>query len=140
MTRRIWHAARPHTILKPVIILGINAYHADAAAALLVDGKLVAAAEEERFRRIKHWAGFPTQAIQYCLDSAKATLSDVDHIAVNRNPQANLIKKLVFTVRRRPGLSAITARAKNAMKVRDIPGRLAQSFSDVKIKAKMHNV
>src|SRR5687768_7140531 len=123
-----------------MIILGINAHHADAAAAIVVDGKLVAAAEEERFRRIKHWAGFPTQAIQYCLNSAGIRLSDLDHIAVNRNPRANLIRKLFFTVKRRPNLTAITARARNAMKVRDIPGRLAEAFPNVEIKAAMHNV
>jgi carbamoyltransferase len=46
-------------------ILGLNAYHADSAACLIVDGKLIAAVEEERFRRIKHWAGLPTKAIDY---------------------------------------------------------------------------
>ena len=51
-------------------ILGINAYHGDASAALLVDGRLVAAVEEERFNRIKHWAGFPAQSIRYCLEVA----------------------------------------------------------------------
>jgi len=50
-----------------MIILGMNAFHADSSAALLKDGKLIAAAEEERFRRTKHWAGFPSQAIAYCL-------------------------------------------------------------------------
>jgi hypothetical protein len=50
-----------------MIILGLNAFHADSSAALLKDGKLIAAAEEERFRRTKHWAGFPSQAIAYCL-------------------------------------------------------------------------
>src|SRR2546423_14902545 len=53
-----------------MLILGINAYHGDASACLLRDGVLVAAAEEERFRRIKHWAGFPTEAIRYCLSEA----------------------------------------------------------------------
>jgi carbamoyltransferase len=53
-----------------MIILGLNAFHADSAAALIRDGKLVAAAEEERFRRVKHWAGFPSQAISYCLREA----------------------------------------------------------------------
>src|SRR5438045_7898737 len=72
-----------------VSILGINAYHGDAAACLIVDGKLVAAAEEERFRRIKHWAGFPSQAIAYCLSEAGMRLSDVEHVAINRDPQAN---------------------------------------------------
>ena len=53
-----------------MIILGLNAFHADSSAALVRDGKLIAAAEEERFRRIKHWAGFPSQAIAYCLREA----------------------------------------------------------------------
>ena len=66
-----------------MIILGLNAYHADAAACLLRDGQIIAAAEEERFRRIKHWAGFPSQAIAYCLQEAGIGLRDVDHVAVN---------------------------------------------------------
>ena len=48
-----------------MIILGLNAHHADASACIVVDGKLVAAAEEERFRRVKHWAGFPSAAAKY---------------------------------------------------------------------------
>ena len=51
-------------------ILGINAYHGDASASLVIDGKLVAAVEEERFNRIKHWAGFPAESIRWCLDDA----------------------------------------------------------------------
>lgn len=51
-------------------IIGINAYHGDAAACLVVDGQLIAAAEEERFRRVKHWAGFPSEAIRYCVSEA----------------------------------------------------------------------
>ena len=54
------------------------------------DGVLVAAAEEERFRREKHWAGFPAQAIGYCLREAGVGLSDVDHVAVNQDSRANL--------------------------------------------------
>jgi len=50
-------------------VLGINAYHGDASACLRKDGALIAAAEEERFRRIKHWAGFPSEAIRFCLRS-----------------------------------------------------------------------
>ena len=73
-----------------MIILGLNAFHADSSAALVRDGKLIAAAEEERFRRIKHWAGFPSQAIAYCLREAGVQLSDVDHIAFNQDNRANL--------------------------------------------------
>lgn len=75
-------------------ILGLNAFHGDSAAALLRDGVLVAAAEEERFRRLKHWAGFPAQAIAYCLRETGLTLADVDHIAVNQNNRANWLHKI----------------------------------------------
>jgi carbamoyltransferase len=74
-------------------ILGINCFHADSAACLVRDGEVVAAAEEERFRRIKHWAGFPTEAIRYCLEEAGISGRDLDHVAVNRNPKANLFRK-----------------------------------------------
>ena len=59
------------------VILGLNAYHGDSSAAIVVDGKLIAAVEEERFRRIKHWAGFPSLSIEYCLKEAGVALSDV---------------------------------------------------------------
>jgi carbamoyltransferase len=59
------------------VIFGINAYHGDSSACLVVDGKLIAAAEEERFRRIKHWAGFSSESIRYCLDEGGITLADV---------------------------------------------------------------
>lgn len=79
-----------------MIILGINAYHADASAALLIDGKLVAATEEERFTRTKHWAGFPVLSIAFCLKEAGISLADVDYIAIGRDPKAKLFKKLLF--------------------------------------------
>src|ERR1700751_4008632 len=87
-----------------MIILGLNAFHADSSAALVRDGKLLAAAEEERFRRIKHWAGFPSQAIQYCLCEAKVDLGEVTHVAVNRNSRANLLRKLRYVAFHRPNV------------------------------------
>jgi carbamoyltransferase len=96
-----------------VIVLGINAYHGDAAACLVRDGRLVAAAEEERFRRLKHWAGFPSQAIRWCLEEAGATLADVSHVAVNQDAKANLWRKLGFVARRRPELGLILDRVRN---------------------------
>jgi len=71
-----------------MVILGLNAYHGDAAAAIVVDGRLVAAAEEERFTRVKHTAGFPAQAVRYCLEAAGVRLQDVDHIAIPRRRSA----------------------------------------------------
>ena len=79
-------------------VLGLNAYHADAAACLVKDGALVAAVEEERFRRIKHWAGFPTQSIRYCLAEAGIGLGDVDHVAVNQDNRANRWRKLAYVL------------------------------------------
>ena len=67
-------------------ILGINAYHGDASAALVIDGQLVAAAEEERFNRIKHAAGFPANAIRACLKIAGLEAKDIEHVAVARDP------------------------------------------------------
>ena len=75
-------------------ILGLNAYHGDSSACILKDGKLIAATEEERIRRIKHWAGFPTEAIKFCLKEAGISIEDVDYITISRNPSSNLYKKL----------------------------------------------
>jgi carbamoyltransferase len=83
-----------------MIILGINAYHGDAAAAIVVDGKLIAAVEEERFNRQKHCAGFPTESVRYCLATAGVTIADVDHIGISRDPSAHLHKKILFAAGR----------------------------------------
>ena len=82
-----------------MMILGINAYHANASAAMVVDGQLIAAVEEERLNRVKYAAGLPARAIQYCLEQAGARLSDVDHIAIPRNPWARWGTKLRFALR-----------------------------------------
>ena len=102
------------------VILGLNAYHGDSSASLILDGKIVAAAEEERFLRFKHWAGFPEQSIRYCLSEAKVKLSDIDVIAVNRDPSANVLRKVLFSVARRPGYAFIRDRLKNAARIGDL--------------------
>ena len=71
-------------------ILGINAYHGDASASLIQNGELVAAVEEERFTRVKHWAGFPAESIRYCLEVGGITPQEIDHVAVSFNPKANV--------------------------------------------------
>jgi len=108
-----------------LLILGINAYHADAAACIVRDGKLLAAAEEERFRRIKHWAGFPSQAIAYCLKEAKADMGDVTHVAVNRSGRANFFRKLAYIVSRRPSPRLLLSRMHNRRQVAAIADELA---------------
>jgi len=111
-----------------VIILGVNAYHGDSSAALLSDGKIVAAVEEERFLRSKHWAGFPERSIRCCLELAGVKLSDIDAIAVNRDPSANALRKILFSAARRPGYGFIRDRLKNAGKIGDLRKDLEKAF------------
>ena len=96
-----------------MLVLGINAFHGDSSACLVRDGQLVAAAEEERFRRIKHWAGFPSEAIRYCLAEAGIGLAQVDHVAINQDGKANLGKKLSYTLLKRPDLGMVLDRLRN---------------------------
>ena len=123
-----------------MLILGLNAYHGDAAACVVGDGVLVAAAEEERFRRVKHWAGFPAEAIRYCLAEAGATLSDLDHVAINSDPKANFNKKIVYTLLRRPDPSFILDRLKNQAKRQSVESELAAVFPGTPLKAEMHRI
>ncbi|MGA9753838.1 MAG: carbamoyltransferase N-terminal domain-containing protein, partial [Desulfobaccales bacterium] len=122
-----------------MIILGINAYHADSSACIVKNGELIAAVEEERFERIKHWAGFPTQSIKYCLREAGVGIEEIDHIAMNRNPKANLLRKIWFILRQRPSLAMIKDRAKNASTVIDIKKIFAREFAvtEDKLNAKV---
>ena len=110
-------------------ILGINAYHGDSSACLLEDGKLVAAAEEERFRRLKHWAGFPKYAIRYCLNEANINLSQVEHIAVNQDSKANLWNKIRYTIGKRPDLNLILDRIQNKRKRKNLKTVLNDHFN-----------
>jgi carbamoyltransferase len=126
-------------------ILGINAYHGDAAAAIVRDGKLIAAAEEERFNRFKHSAGFPVQAIRYCLEAARIGPEELDHVGISRDPSAHLHKKILFAATRVASESIfnqIKDRLGNAAKVRDLRDELARVFGVSKkvLRARFHNV
>jgi carbamoyltransferase len=122
-------------------ILGINAYHADGSAVLLRDGELVAAVEEERFRRIKHWAGFPTEAIAKCLEIGGITGAEIDHFAISRDPKANLVKKAAFAISNGMRLSNIVNRTKNLKKVSDVSDTIASALDIAKEKLpKVHFV
>lgn len=120
-------------------ILGINAYHGNASAAMVCDGKLIAVVEEERFNRVKYAAGFPAQAIRYCLKAAGLTLNEIDHVAVPRNPYARLGTKIVYALRMP---SFARERAKVLVKFQGIPEALAQAFDadPKKILAKFHRI
>jgi carbamoyltransferase len=122
------------------LVLGINAFHADAAACLVRDGQLIAAAEEERFRRIKHWGGFPQHAIAYCLKEAGATPGDLDHVAINRNGRASMGKKLAYVALHRPSPSLVMQRLKNRRQWRSIEDWFAQSFPGERFGAQIHSI
>src|SRR6202790_4488389 len=120
-------------------ILGINAYHGNASAAVVCDGTLVAAVEEERFNRVKYAAGFPAQAIRFCLKEAGLELKDIDHVAVPRNPYGRLGTKLFYAMRMP---SFARERIKVLAKFTGIPEALAQAFDTdpAKIAAKFHRI
>lgn len=123
-------------------ILGINAYHGGASACLIQDQNLVAAAEEERFTRVKYWAGFPVHAIRYCLAEAGISPYDLDHVGISRNPSANLMRKVLFTLSRRPSLDILRDRLNNAGKVRDPKAAVCEKMGldAAQLKAEFHNV
>jgi len=123
-------------------ILGINAYHGDASAAIIKDGRLIAAVEEERFNRVKHCAGFPEQSIRYCLDEAGVRLEDLDHIGISRDPSAHLHKKILYAASRLGVFRQAKDRIANAAKVRDLKDEVARVFNISKrnLRAQFHNV
>lgn len=121
-------------------IIGINAYHGDSAACLLKNGVLIAAAEEERFNRVKHWAGFPIESIRYCLEEGGCTLSDLNHVAINTDPKANFIKKVGFTLRNRPDFKMVLDRIKNKKQRASVDEELIQAFPGGELNAKVHYI
>jgi carbamoyltransferase len=144
-----------------MIILGINAYHGDAAAAIIHDGQIIAAVEEERFNRRKHCAGFPALAVRYCLEAAGVSIEEIDHIGISRSPSANLHKKILYAATRavknitggkssgeqgtaeRNLITTVRERLANAAKVRDLKDDLADALGISKNqlkKARFHNI
>jgi len=123
-------------------ILGLNAFHGDSAACLFKDDTLILAIEEERLRRIKHWAGFPSEAIKACLEEAGITIADIDHITISRNPSANLFNKIKHSVLNIRKISTLLDRLANTQKVASVKQILAKTFaiSENEIKAEVHNI
>ncbi|MFH1221325.1 MAG: carbamoyltransferase C-terminal domain-containing protein [Candidatus Eisenbacteria bacterium] len=123
-------------------VLGINAYHGDASAAMISDGQLVAAAEEERFTRIKHTAGFPYNAVRYCVEAAGLKPEEIDHIAMSRNPSAHIHKKILFACSRLPSFDLIKNRLANAIKIADAREQVARALTadEARLRCEVHNV
>jgi carbamoyltransferase len=123
-----------------MIILGLNAFHGDSSAALVRDGTLVAAAEEERFRRIKHWAGFPSESIAYCLREAGLGLADVDHVAVNQDNRANLFRKIRYVLSSVADFGLVLERVRNRSQRQRIPELLDKAFPGQSFRGSFHNI
>lgn len=121
-------------------ILGLNVFHGDSSACLVRNGHLIAAAEEERFRRIKHWAGFPSEAISWCLSEAGIYLEDIDHIAINQDTYANLSSKILYTLNKRPSLGMLLDRFRNKRERVSIANYVSSAFPNSKFKGKIHAV
>ncbi len=123
-----------------MLILGLNAFHGDSAACLVRDDQLIAAAEEERFRRVKHWAGFPSEAIRYCLREAGVGLETIEHIAVNQDRAAHLWKKIGYTLLHRPDLGLVLDRIRNKRERAGIAEHLARAFPGQRFTGQIHAV
>ena len=123
-----------------MIILGLNAFHGDSSAALVRDGALVAAAEEERFRRVKHWAGFPAQSIAYCLREAGLRLADLDHVAVNQDSRAQRLRRIAFAFAHPPDMGLVLERLRNRRSRQQIPELLAEAFPGERFRGAFHNI
>jgi carbamoyltransferase len=119
-------------------ILGLNAFHGDSSAALLCDGRPTAAVEEERFNRIKHWAGFPALAAQWCLRGTDQ--AELGHVAISRDPQAHLGRRLFRMAWRAADWGRLAARARNTMKVARLASALAESGVARPDQVRIHHV
>lgn len=123
-----------------MIILGLNAFHGDSSAAIVKDGKLVAAVEEERFRRVKHWAGFPSKSIEFCLREAGVELCDVDHLAINQDSRAQLFRKIGYTLLQKPSMAMLLERISNRHRRSAVPELLHRAFPGQKFSGTVHNI
>lgn len=123
-------------------ILGLNAYHGDSSACLYKDDVLIAATEEERIVRIKHWAGLPIEAIKFCLAEAQIALTDVDVITVSRDPKAKFTEKILHTIKKRVSIKALLSRGANSLKINSIKKEICKALDvdDSIVKAKVHFV
>ena len=125
-----------------MIILGLNAFHGDSSACIYKNGVLIAATEEERIRRQKHWAGLPTESIKFCLQEAGVTLSDVDYITISRDPKAKLGEKMRHVLANALTLKSLRSRAKNSLKVKNLKHEIAErlGYDPQYIKAQVCNI
>jgi carbamoyltransferase len=122
------------------LVLGINAWHGDSAAAIVRDGRLIAAVEEERFNRVKHWAGLPVESMKFCLREADLKFSDLEHVAINLNPRVHNFRRLWHLLKHRPDFGLILERLKKRGKAQGVGERIAAAFPGESMRAQVHHV
>jgi len=111
-----------------MLTLGLNMFHADASAALIQDGEVLFAIAEERLNRVKHYAGFPTLAIQACLDFAGVKITDIDHVAIGQDSDANLAKKVQYAIANPAKLLNLIRLRQRKQPLRDVRSLLANEL------------
>jgi len=111
-----------------MLILGLNMFHADASAAIVQDGKVLFAIAEERLNRVKHYAGFPALAIQACLNAAGATISDIDHVAIGQDSDANLAEKVRYAIANPAKLLNFIRLRQRKQEMQDLRGLIAKTL------------
>ncbi|HJQ68478.1 MAG TPA: carbamoyltransferase C-terminal domain-containing protein [Blastocatellia bacterium] len=125
-----------------MLVLGLNMYHGDASAALIKDGEVVFAIAEERLNRVKHYAGIPALSIKACLDWVGADISDIDHVAVGRDKDANLAKKVQYALTNPAKLLNFIQIRKRREAMNDLKSLLARALGveAERMRFREHNV
>jgi len=111
-----------------MLILGLNMFHADASAAIVLDGEVKFAIAEERLNRRKHFGGFPSLAVKACLDAVGAKISDVEHVAVGQDSDANLAKKVQYALANPAKILNFIRLRQRKQAMRDVRSLLAKAL------------
>jgi carbamoyltransferase len=125
------------------VVLGLNCYKHDSSAALVVDGRVAAAAEEERFQRVKHYSGYPRRAIEFVLDHAGLSASDVDHVAYYMLPWLVFRENLTYSrhyLLRPGGMRFLAGQLAGALRMRRIPSTVRQHLEGLREDVGFHFV
>lgn len=125
-----------------MLVLGLNMFHADSSAAIIQDGKVLFAISEERLNRVKHYGGFPNFAVRACLDAAGARLSEIDHVAVGQDSDANLAKKVQYALSKPSKILNFIRLRQRKEAMKDVRGLLASSLQlpPESLKFQVHHV
>jgi len=125
-----------------MLILGLNMFHADSSAAIIQDGKILFAVAEERLNRHKHYGGFPALAVKACLDAVGAKLSDIEHVAVGQDSDANLAKKVQYALANPTKILNFIKMRHRKEPMRDVRSLLAHALEvdPVRLKFQEHHV